>query len=240
MSSLAVSAEGKTALRGGVPVIFPQFGPGPIKQHGFARLVSWEVEAPPMTDAESGDVTVSFILLPSEFSKNMWDHDFKLTYTVTLKDTSLALQIQVENTSSEEWDFTTLLHTYFMVDDITKTTVKGLQGKQYVDKLDDGALKTEEAELKTVDSANDRIYQKIDKELIIADGGNAVLVLKSSNFNDAVVWNPWVEGAKKTSDFDDEGYLKMLCVEAGQVSTPVALKPGEIWKGAHGISLRLL
>ena len=41
-----------------------------------------------------------------------------------------------------------------------------------------------------------------------------------------VVWNPWEEKAKAMSDFGDDEYPKMLCVEAGHVSSPVTLDPG--------------
>jgi len=33
------------------------------------------------------------------------------------------------------FEFTTLLHTYFRVPDVTKTTVSGLKGLTYVDKV---------------------------------------------------------------------------------------------------------
>lgn len=36
---------------------------------------------------------------------------------------------------SEGFDFTCLLHTYFRVPDITKTTISGLGALQYVDKV---------------------------------------------------------------------------------------------------------
>jgi glucose-6-phosphate 1-epimerase len=30
--------NGSKAIRGGIPLVFPQFGPGPLPQHGFARV----------------------------------------------------------------------------------------------------------------------------------------------------------------------------------------------------------
>ena len=42
-----------------------------------------------------------------------------------------------------------------------------------------------------------------------------------------MVWNPWIENAKAMSDFDDEGYKKMICVEPGYVGQRLELQPGE-------------
>lgn len=239
MSTTASEAEFKQALRGGVPVIFPQFGPGPMKQHGFARLVKWTMPEMPAVNVNTGDVTATFVLTPSPFSKEMWNKDFTLSYQVVLKETSLAMQLTVENTGSEEFSFTTLLHTYFGTEDITKTTITGLKGKTFTDKLDGGNKKIESEEYHKFEGAQDRIYENVNNEITIADGGNAVIVLKSSNLNDYVVWNPWAEGAKTMADFDDLGYKNMVCVEAGQVTIPVLLAPGQKWAGAHGISLSL-
>lgn len=41
-----------------------------------------------------------------------------------------------------------------------------------------------------------------------------------------VVWNPWEEKAKAMSDFDDEEFRTMVCVEAGSVSEQVSAPAG--------------
>lgn len=35
--------DGSRPIAGGVPLCFPQFGPGEMQQHGFARNLEWEV-----------------------------------------------------------------------------------------------------------------------------------------------------------------------------------------------------
>lgn len=42
-----------------------------------------------------------------------------------------------------------------------------------------------------------------------------------------VVWNPWSEKAKGMSDFGDEEYKEMVCVEAGAVAQQVTLDPSK-------------
>ena len=39
------------------------------------------------------------------------------------------------------------------------------------------------------------------------------------------------------SDFDNEGYLKMICVEPGYVSERKFLKPDEQWTGSQWIKV---
>lgn len=51
-----------------------------------------------------------------------------------------------------------------------------------------------------------------------------------------VVWNPWDKKAKAMSDFGDDEYKRMVCVEAATIEKPVTLKPGEEWTGKLELS----
>ena len=53
-----------------------------------------------------------------------------------------------------------------------------------------------------------------------------------------VVWNPWAEKAKAMTDFGDEEYKQMLCVEAGYVTKPVTI--GSNMKVEFGQALSIM
>ena len=42
-----------------------------------------------------------------------------------------------------------------------------------------------------------------------------------------VVWNPWIDKARAMSDFGDEEYKRMVCVEAGHIQNRHVLKSNE-------------
>ena len=75
--------DGTKAIRGGIPVVFPNFGPWKLgPQHGFARISQWMVD-------KQGDDFVILKLTDSDETKKMWDFKFELTYTVRLSENSL-------------------------------------------------------------------------------------------------------------------------------------------------------
>ena len=49
------------------------------------------------------------------------------------------------------------------------------------------------------------------------------------------MWNPWDKKAKDLPDLGDSDYKKMVCVDSAVIETPIALKPGEEWKGRQDL-----
>ncbi len=115
-SDKAIFEQGK-AIRGGIPLVWPQFGPGPLPQHGFARVKTWRVSK----KNTSGDVSVDLQLSDDEDTLKVWPHKFTLTLTVRLSEQSIYQELTVKNQDNQTFEFKTLFHTYFKVDDI-KTT----------------------------------------------------------------------------------------------------------------------
>ncbi len=121
------------AIRGGIPLVFPHFGPWTLgPNHGFARICKWTCEKHGSGDSGS---FATFTLQDNETTRAMWNHSFLLTYTVTVNAGKLVTSLAVENKGAEPFSFEALLHTYLRVPDAARTTVSGLQGLGYVDKL---------------------------------------------------------------------------------------------------------
>ncbi|KAL1463993.1 hypothetical protein MTO96_043070, partial [Rhipicephalus appendiculatus] len=77
------------------------------------------------------------------------------------------------------------------------------------------------------------VYSKTSDTHICSMAGKvSVIVKKTKNFPDTVVWNPWVSGAASMADFGDEEYLKMVCIEPGYVSEPRKLPPNQTFQAS--------
>lgn len=220
--------NGTKAIRGGIPLIFPNFGPWDVgPQHGFARTSLWTVYQ--SSKEENGETSAVFVLEDNETTRNMWNNSFKLLYKVTVGNNHLNTTMTIENKGDKPFDFTTLFHTYFKVPDVTQTTVSGLEDLTYIDKVLGGRVCTESRKLVTVKSFTDRVYQNSPSEHKITNVGsrNCDLILWKENLPDTVIWNPWAQKAMTMSDFGDDEYAYMLCVEAGYVGKPFTLQPGK-------------
>lgn len=57
------------------------------------------------------------------------------------------------------------------------------------------------------------------------------------NSKNLVVWNPWDKKSKAMSDFGDDEYKQMLCVDGAAIEKSINLKPGEEWTGRLEISV---
>lgn len=226
--------DNKKPIRGGIPIVFPHFGPwntGP--QHGFARISRWHLEKPP-TRVETGDVEVILSLQDNENSRAVWNHNFKLNYRLLLREKELHMKLTVINTGMTDFAFNILLHTYFKVPDVNRCYITGLQGCMFIDKTRDGALYQETREAVSVAEYIDRIYQNTPDEHVINNVvGCRKMRVQKFNLPDTVVWNPWVDRAREMSDFGDDEYPNMVCVESGRVSTPVLLPPGVLYEATQ-------
>jgi len=135
--------DGKKAIRGGVPVVFPQFGQPDkaMPQHGFARTSTWTMMSLEDT-AEHSRLVLQ--LTANKDTLSVWPFKFELEYTVELSAVSLKMTLAVMNVDSNPFNFQALLHTYFLIPQIGEVAVRGLGGRTYIDKVADGALKPQD------------------------------------------------------------------------------------------------
>jgi len=218
------------AIRGGVPVIFPQFaGRGPLPKHGFARTTAWS-----LVGVERGRDTASATLrlADSAATRARWPHAFAAELTVTVGGDRLRVALAVANAGAEPFAFAAALHSYLRVGDVRRASLAGLRGTRYEDSTADGAGRVDdEAELR-VGGEVDRVYLDAPREVELRDDGRTLRVL-ATGFPDLVVWNPGAERAAALADLEADGWRRMLCVEAAVVGTPVRLGAGERWAGAQ-------
>jgi D-hexose-6-phosphate mutarotase len=218
--------EENQPIRGGVPVIFPWFGAREgLPMHGFARNKSWEIKE--VLPAADGTVSVRFHLPDSPEAGGY--PPFLAEYVVTVNE-SLTLELIVTNKSTDSaLEFEECFHTYFAVEDITQTSIVGLKGISYLDKVANFAEKTEAEDAIQIASEVDRVYLDARGPVEIRDGRlGRVIRINKENSASTVVWNPWVAKAQQMPDFGNEEYQKMVCVESGNVNAnKVVLAPGE-------------
>ncbi|XP_028411271.1 putative glucose-6-phosphate 1-epimerase [Dendronephthya gigantea] len=225
--------NGKKAIRGGIPVVFPNFGPWELgPQHGFARTETWKVHKSPEKD-EDGNIVAILLLEDTEELRKIWNYNFKFWYTLILKDREFIMEVNIQNTGSKEFEFTTLLHTYFNVD-VEKVKIQGLQGCDFIDKINGGERKETDKYVQ-ISGNVDSVYKQTSNELLLFTGDHNIQI-KKENFPDAVIWNPWSEKAKQMSDFGDEEYHDMVCVEPGYVSSSFKLQPNESFKAKQTLT----
>ena len=205
-------------ISGGLPHCWPQFGPGDIQVHGFARNVDWELTK----KTEGSNPSVEMTLLPSDYTKAMWDKDFKVTQTITLGDGKLKATLKVTNPGKEAFTFTGSFHTYFAAD-IDEVAVTGLKGVKGTDRLKDEALTV--AGALTMSGPVDSCYYDVPSVINLAvGGGESVAVESQGGWSDAVVWTPWTDM--------EACYKEFVCVENAACKEPVSVPAGGEWEAS--------
>ncbi len=226
MSDSALFQQDK-AIRGGVPVCWPWFGPHPngLPQHGFVRNQAWLLES--VEQQPDGVITVVMGINENEASRALWPHAFHLQLAVTI-GSSLEMALTCRNVGDQVIEVGGALHSYFAVADIGHTRIEGLAGVSFDDKVsgEKGIIQCGDV---LIDQEVDRVYLNTESEIFIHDEGqNRVIAVSKQGSRGTVVWNPWVEKAASMGDFDDEGYSQMVCVEAVNCGDDVfSLNPGE-------------
>ena len=213
--------DGSKPISGGLSPCFPQFGPGAIQQHGFARNVDWDI-------VSTKGCSVTFRLTPSAYTKDMWDKPFNVDFEVSLTASSLDTKMTVTNTAGaggEAFDFQAALHSYFDVSDIDAVEIAGsFGGKTYLDKMQDPPKDCVESRAAiTVSEEYDRVYKGSNDPVLKDSGKNKALTIDNKQgWKDTVLWSPYGN--------DGMGYKTFLCVESVAFD-PVALHAGDTWVG---------
>ncbi len=228
------------AIRGGVPVIFPQFSDrGLGARHGFARNRDWHQVPGEGRPGEAIDAQLVLRLVDDLDSRALWPHAFALELSVQVQGGTLAMQLSCTNTGSSPFEFGAALHTYLAVQDVSRVQLHGLTGVDYEDCVTGVQARRDTLPLQIVGEV-DRVYASVRQGLQLDDAGAAGVRMRAitqQGFADVVVWNPGPEKCAALADMPADGYRHMLCVEAAQVCHPITLEPGETWSGTQTLSV---
>ncbi len=228
MSSEAIFAEG-TALRGGIPVCWPWFSKHPDipegPTHGCVRQWLWDIDS--VCDGDDDSTRVTFALSDNAHSRAHWPYAFDVKLEVTIGN-ALELKLIQHNTDSRSVVLSNALHTYFNIGDVSRIRIEGFDGLQYVNKVGEIRTETRHGDI-VIDREVDEVYQNCATPAYIHDAvfGRTIVIEKSGS-QSAVVWNPWIAKSQRMSDFPNDGYKTMVCVEtANAMDNAFELAPGE-------------
>lgn len=210
-------------IRGGIPVIFPWFGPHPTRTdlpiHGTVRTKPWTLES------ASPDGTVRLALDTDEAGLSM-------AFSI-----GASLEVRMTVRARKALTFEEALHTYFAVGDVRRVSVTGLENTDYIDKVDGRKRKTQSDEPVRIGAETDRVYLGTTKTCVIRDPvlKRRIEVAKEGS-GTTVVWNPWIDKARAMADFGDDEWPKMICVESANAGeAALALEPGQ----SHTLVVRI-
>jgi len=203
------------ALRGGVPVCWPWFGPAQqqgLPAHGIARILPWTLTA--HNEDENG-VVLTFELQSSDATRELWPHDFTLFARFKLCQTC-----EIELEAHGEFETTSALHTYFNVGDISAVKVSGL-GDRFIDKVNNAREDVLTDGVQTFPDRTDRVYLNPEACSVIHDGAlNRTIEVIHHHHSNVVGWNPGPALSVSMADMPDDGYKTFVCVESACVTVP--------------------
>lgn len=226
------------ALRGGVPICWPWFGaieknPSLVRAcvgennapaHGWVRDRPWLVDKVLVTE-ECAELVLNY-----PFAQKMhpsWSHsvDLQVRFRVGQR---LDIELKVVNNGSEKFSFSQALHTYFSVSHIDQIEIEGLADLEYTDALQAWDRFVQRGSVR-ISEETDRIYHQTPECIEIVDAGwQRRIRLESRRSKTCIVWNPWVAKARRLSQFAEDAWQRMLCIETANVlEDAVTLLPGE-------------
>ncbi|MDE3739330.1 D-hexose-6-phosphate mutarotase [Pseudomonas resinovorans] len=238
LSNQAAYQKGK-AVRGGVPVCWPWFGDlrrnpaevqgmhegGPLcPAHGLVRELDWE-----LLNIDTNGTTVHMAFAVDSRSPLLpgWPHAAKLRLDIRLGE-ALQVSLTSHNLGDTPLAISQALHSYFAISDIREVEVEGLDGCPYIETLEDWQLRKQQGNI-AFSGETDRIYLKTPSRMSIVDRAwKRRIQLDVEGSASAVVWNPWIDKARRLSQFAEDAWQGMLCIETARVMDDIlVLKPGE-------------
>ncbi len=233
MSPMSGCSGGGAAIRGGVPVLFPQFGTfGPMVKHGFARTSRWQLlSCPELTDLAA----LRFELVHDEQTLAIWPHEFRARLELAASATELRMRLVVDNLGHDHAEFTAGLHTYLRVAD-PQAWISGVIGGKVWDgrSVSDPQFTEPVGQTVAALAEQDLVMHGVVAPLELHDGQLGVVRVSAQGFPNRVIWNPGPEHG--LADVPPGGAAGFVCIEPAAV-TPIRVPGGGTWEGSQRITV---
>lgn len=243
LSPKSALAPGKP-IRGGVPVLFPWFGPRwnaaefdaahgtTSPMHGFARVTVWTLDRVHLNP--DGEVHVTLSLEPDDLSRSLgYDHfhavmDLRFGF-------DLHQALTVTNRGAEPMEFEEGLHSYYALGDVAAARLDGLRGSTYLDKRDNMLRKVQRESSFAWTRDVDQVHVHTAEPLALHDpAGKRTIHITKEGSNSTVIWNPWSVLTPTMADLPEDAWQHFVCVEAVNAADDrMTLAPG----ATHGMAV---
>ncbi|NND99715.1 MAG: D-hexose-6-phosphate mutarotase [Pirellulaceae bacterium] len=212
--------DGVKAIRGGIPICWPWFGPHPtddsMPAHGLARTSHWHVLSTNAT--ADGATTLSLGLESNAHTQILFPFQFQLRLDVTISK-KLSIELSITNTDSQPFDSGAALHTYYQISDVKDVQCSGLENVDYIDKVDGMKIKSDQGPVR-ITAEEDRVYVNTADTVMIKTAARTLRVAKEGS-RSTILWNPWIDKARSISDMPNDGYQTMICIETANAASDV-------------------
>lgn len=237
LSEEAAFTQGQP-VRGGVPICWPWFGdlsrnPDEVRAmyqgeaeapfHGLVRNLNWQLT---QQSCEGDSGMLEFTCPQALGELPGWPQRVELSLQVCLNE-RLHISLTSHNRGDRPVAISQALHSYFAVGDIQQVSVQGLDGRRYIETLEDWQQRQQQGDLK-IKGETDRIYLELPPVLQLLDPSwKRRISLETSGSHSAILWNPWVDKAQRLSQFADDAWQRMLCIEtANAMDDRILLEAG--------------
>ena len=242
------SAGVGSPVRGGVPVLFPQFNDeGPLPKHGFVRTANWRAldqaghymlrvgSSVANNQGDSNSESPPPDLTPCDLAPPDWPHSAELVLEMHASGRQLELVLNVTNTGANAFSWTGGLHPYFSVSDLLQSRLEGLGDVPIRDRFHPEITRQPDGDIHWDGQLYERLFDTASSVELHA--GAARFRLSMSGFNQWMVWNPGIAGAQAMNDLPNADWQRFVCIEPVIVQRAVSLEPGERFAGSFGIEV---
>jgi glucose-6-phosphate 1-epimerase len=213
------------AIRGGIPLCWPWFGPHPSEsqapQHGIGRTSTWSLRKL-ITSVEGFELILS--------GPAYGDLAVEIRYCLGQE---IQIELTTHNRGANGVRFGAALHSYLAISDLAHISVHGLGATRYFDKLGKQTAWQVDDALKC-NAPLDRLYYTRQPLELHDQGWLRRIRIETQGSASAILWNPGSE--KPFNDLAPGDWRRFFCIETANAGEDEQhLSPGQ----THTLGARL-